>query len=110
MDICITGMKRWKGMSGPEWRNKMWSLFNDGFEKLVRYRHTCVGGEWSWLCGKVYTGDKRAHMMTYFHVSLLHIKTKVIKMEALLFIYPTYYIFENIDLSCKQHNIWTSGD
>jgi hypothetical protein len=76
LDICITGMKRWKGMSGPGWRNRMGSLFNDGFDKLVRYWQTCVGGEWSWLCGEEYTGDKRAHVKTYFRVSLFLIKTK----------------------------------
>jgi len=35
MDICVTGMKRWSRMSGPGWRNKMWSLFNGGLEKVV---------------------------------------------------------------------------
>jgi hypothetical protein len=83
MDICITGIKRWEGIS--TWMKKQnVKLFNEGFEKLVRYWQTCLGGVWSWLCGEVYTGDKGAHIKTYFHVSLFLIKTKVIKIEALL--------------------------
>lgn len=63
--------------------------------------------EWWQLCEEVYIADKRAHLKIYFHVSLILIKTKVIEMEALLFIHLTYYILVNIDLSCKQHmNKW----
>lgn len=27
LNICMTQMKRWKGLSGPGWKNKVWSSF-----------------------------------------------------------------------------------
>jgi len=47
----MTEMKRWKGMSGPGWRNKngvlLWWLWKT-FPSLEEVRR-----EWWWLCGEV---------------------------------------------------------
>jgi hypothetical protein len=47
MDICMTQMKRWKGLSGPGWRNMEFS--HDDFQKFVHCWKECVeenGGDY----------------------------------------------------------------
>jgi hypothetical protein len=78
VDVCMTQMKRWKGLSGSGWRNKVWSSFMTTFINLsIVGRSVC--GEWRWLCGEVNTGNKRAPFKNYFPVWVIEISVLKLK-------------------------------
>jgi len=58
-------------------------FFCDGYEKLLHRWWKYVENS-----GAVNTGDKRSDLKNYFCVSF--VTTKIILVEALLFIQPTY--------------------